>query len=125
MSHEKMFRVSNHNKSFSCGHGGSHHIIAYSNDTNGAIQYSHHIAINELDLKSLPGDQGPAAKFLSGIIPDARHELELQQVIADLSPLRLNLGCKTILYLITYPMMYCATSLVWSQPKIRNMNVSN
>jgi hypothetical protein len=39
-----------------------------------------------LDLKSLPGDRGPAAQFLSGIIPDARHELELRQAIADLTP---------------------------------------
>jgi hypothetical protein len=59
------------------GYAGSHHIIAYRNDVNGAIQYAHHTAIDELDLKSLPGDCGPAAQFLSGIIPDARHELEL------------------------------------------------
>jgi hypothetical protein len=57
------------------GYAGSHHIIAYRNDIIGAIHYAHHTAINELDLKSLPGDRGPAAQFLSGIIPDARHEL--------------------------------------------------
>jgi hypothetical protein len=68
------------------GYAGSHHIIAFWNDINGAIKYAHHTAINELDLKSLPGDRGPAAQFLSGIIPDARHELELRQVIADLTP---------------------------------------
>jgi hypothetical protein len=65
------------------GYAGFHHIIAYRNDTNRAIQYAHHTAIDELDLKSLPGDQGPAAKFLSGIIL----ELELRQAIADLTPM--------------------------------------
>jgi hypothetical protein len=67
------------------GYAGSHHIIAYRNDTNRAIQYAHHMAIDELDLKSLPGNWGPAAKYLSCIIPDARHELELRQAIADLT----------------------------------------
>jgi hypothetical protein len=68
------------------GYAGSHHIIAYQNNINGAIQYAHHTAIDKLDLKSLPGDCGPAAQFLSGIIPSARHELELRQAIADLTP---------------------------------------
>jgi hypothetical protein len=39
-----------------------------------------------LDLQNLPGNRGPAAKFLSGIVPDACHELELCQAIADLTP---------------------------------------
>jgi hypothetical protein len=68
------------------GYAGSHHIITYKNDLTGAIQYAHHTAIDELDLQNLPGDRGPAAKFLSGIVPDARHELELRQAIADLTP---------------------------------------
>ena len=33
------------------GHAGFHHIIVYKNDTTGAIQYVHHTAIDELDLK--------------------------------------------------------------------------
>jgi hypothetical protein len=49
------------------GYAGSHHIIVYKNDTSGVIQYAHHTAIDELDLKNLPGDRGPAAQFLSGI----------------------------------------------------------
>ena len=47
---------------------------------------THHTAIDELDLKTLPGDRGPAAQFLSGVIPDACHKLELRQAIADLTP---------------------------------------
>jgi hypothetical protein len=39
-----------------------------------------------LDLQNPPGNRGPAAKFLSGIVPYARHELELCQAIADLTP---------------------------------------
>jgi hypothetical protein len=39
-----------------------------------------------LDLQNLPGDRGPAAKFLLGIVPDARHELELRPAVADLTP---------------------------------------
>jgi hypothetical protein len=67
------------------GYAGSHHIITYKNDLTGAIQYAHHTAIDKLDLQNLPGDRGPAAKFLLGIIPDACHELELRQAIADLT----------------------------------------
>jgi hypothetical protein len=63
-----------------------HHIISYKNDLTGAIQYAHHTAIDELDLQNLPGDQGPAAKSLSGIVPDAYHELKLCQAIANLTP---------------------------------------
>jgi hypothetical protein len=40
-----------------------------------------------LDLQNLPGNRGLAAKFLLGIIPDAHHELELRQAIADLTPM--------------------------------------
>jgi hypothetical protein len=69
------------------GYAGSHHIIAYKNDVTGAIQYAHHTAIDELDLKNLPGNQGPAAKFLTGIIPDSCHELKLRHAIADLTPM--------------------------------------
>jgi hypothetical protein len=68
------------------GYAGSHHIITYKNDLTGAIQYAHHIAIDELNLQNLPGNRSPAAKFLSGIVPNARHELKLQQAIADLTP---------------------------------------
>jgi hypothetical protein len=51
-------------------YAGSHHIIAYKNDTTGAIQYAHHTAIDELDLKTLPGDRGPTAnKFLANLTP--------------------------------------------------------
>jgi hypothetical protein len=39
-----------------------------------------------LDLQNLPGDRGPAVKFLLGIVPDARYELELCQAIANLTP---------------------------------------
>ena len=59
------------------GYAGFHHIIVYKNDTTGAIRYAHHTAIDELDLKTLPVDRGPAAQFLSGVIPDVSHELEL------------------------------------------------
>jgi hypothetical protein len=71
------------------GYAGSHHIITYKNDLTGAIgaiQYAHHTAIDELDLQNLPGNRGPAAKFLSGIVPDACHELKLHQTIVDLTP---------------------------------------
>jgi hypothetical protein len=68
------------------GYAGSHHIIAYCNGTTGSIQYAHHTAIDELDLKNLPGDRGPAAKCLSGIADDARHDLQLLQEIAELTP---------------------------------------
>jgi hypothetical protein len=68
------------------GYAGSHHIIAYRIDVTGAIHYAHHTAIDELDLKCLPGDQGPAAQYLAGIIQDAQHDLELRQEIADLTP---------------------------------------
>jgi hypothetical protein len=50
------------------GYAASHHIIANQNDVTGAIQYAHHTAIDELDLKTLPGDRGPAAQYLAGII---------------------------------------------------------
>jgi hypothetical protein len=50
------------------GYAGSHHIIAYRNDVTGAIQLCYHTAIDELDLKTLPGDRGPAAQYLAGII---------------------------------------------------------
>jgi hypothetical protein len=66
------------------GYAGLHH--TYKIDLTGAIQYAHHTKIDELDLQNLPGDQGPAAKFLSRIVPNARHELELRQAIADLTP---------------------------------------
>jgi hypothetical protein len=68
------------------GYAGLHHIIAYKNNATGAIQYAHHTAIDELDLKSLTWDRGLAAQFLARIIPDARHELELLQAIVDLTP---------------------------------------
>ena len=68
------------------GLSGSQHIITYKNDLTGVIQHTHHTAIDELDLQNLPGDQGPAAKFLSGIVSDASHELNLWQAIADLTP---------------------------------------
>jgi hypothetical protein len=69
------------------GYTGSHHIITYKNDLTGDIQYAHHTAIDELDLQNLPGNRGPAATFLSSIVPDACHELELRQAIADLTPM--------------------------------------
>jgi hypothetical protein len=56
------------------GYDGSHHIISYKNDLTGAIQYAHHIATDELDLQNPPGNRGPAAKFLSRIVPDAQNE---------------------------------------------------
>ena len=46
---------------------------------NGAIQSAHQTAIDEVNLKNLPGDRGSAAKFLSAL-------LELWQVIAELTP---------------------------------------
>jgi hypothetical protein len=68
------------------GYAGSHHIITYKNDLTGAIQYAHHTAIDELDLQNLPGDRGPAAKCLSGVIVDGTSKLILRQSIADLTP---------------------------------------
>jgi hypothetical protein len=68
------------------GCAGSDHIITDKSALTGAIQYAHHTAIDELDLQNLSGNRGPAAKFLSGIVPDARHALELRQAIADLTP---------------------------------------
>jgi hypothetical protein len=68
------------------GYAGSHHIITYKNDLTGAIQYAHHTAIDELDLQNLPGNRGPAAKCLSGVIDDGSPEFVLQQSIADLTP---------------------------------------
>jgi hypothetical protein len=67
-------------------YAGSHHIITYKNDLTGAILYAHHAAIDELDLQNLPGDRGPAAKCLSGVISDGKPELVLRQLIADLTP---------------------------------------
>jgi hypothetical protein len=68
------------------GYAGSHHIITYKNDLTGAIKYAHHTAIDELDLQNLPGDRGPAAKCLSGVIDDGSPKLVLRQSIADLTP---------------------------------------
>jgi hypothetical protein len=85
------------------GYAESHQIIAYKDDVTGLIQYAHHTAINELDLKNLPGNQGPAAKFLTGIIPDVRHELELLQAIPDLTPmLQPWLSNKLVSYHVPY-----------------------
>ena len=64
------------------------------------------MAIDELDLKNLPGDRDPAAKFLSGIIPDARHELELCQAIADLTP---TLEPRLSNHLVSYHVPYDVT----------------
>jgi hypothetical protein len=77
--------ISDDNRTF-LGYAGSHHIIAYRNDTTGAIQYAHHTAIDELDLKNLPGNRGPAAKSLAGIVDDARNDLQLRQEISELTP---------------------------------------
>ena len=51
------------------GYAGSHHIIVYKNDTTGAIQYAHHTAIDKRDLRHLPGNRGPAAKFYLALSP--------------------------------------------------------
>jgi hypothetical protein len=98
------------------GYASSHHIIAYRNDINGAIQYAHHTAIDKLDLKSLPGDHGPAVQFLSGIIPDARDELELRQAITDLTPtLELWLQDHLVSYHVPYDVTCNVLGLVTSK----------
>jgi hypothetical protein len=56
-----------------------------------------------LDLQNLPGDRGPATKFLSGIVPDAGHELKLRQAIANLTPtLRLWLSDRLVSHHVPY-----------------------